>query len=447
MATLQNALGSNTADVNAQSELAVALSKLPANAGYAALLGEAHDGAAGLPALRRPVHVSPEKRLGVGIDSVLWDDVFNHATLNLRKYRNESGAGTIALAGGAMTLNSGASTTSGFAAQLRTYRTFPAVGNFPLTLDFWFSLALVPQAQNNIEIGIGVPAGAVASPATDGIYMSVDTAGALQLVCNYNGTTTTSGAIVLPTGLAWTANRFYHCEIVLHADRAELYFDAILIGAVARSAANSAGAMSQNQTGFLFARLHNAAATGAAQKLNIARWCVTLGDGNFSRDWGSARTGLGDGLVSTPDGASGVMLDNFANSAAPASATLSNTAAGYTKLGGQFQFAAVAGSETDYALFAYQMPFNTAILPGKTMVVTGIDIDSFNMGAANSATPTLLEWHVGIGSGAVSLATADTSTTRSPHRKFLGDTVYRRGAAIGARADRVDQGRLRVAHR
>jgi len=49
-------------------------------------------------------------------------------------------------------------------------------------------------------------------------------------------------------------------------------------------------------------------------------------------------------------------LANYANSAAPASATLSNTAAGYTTLGGQFQFAAVAGAETDYALFAYTVP-------------------------------------------------------------------------------------------
>ena len=49
-----------------------------------------------------------------------------------------------------------------------------------------------------------------------------------------------------------------------------------------------------------------------------------------------------------------VQAAQWANSAAPASAALSNTAAGYATLGGLFQFAAVAGAATDYALFGFQ---------------------------------------------------------------------------------------------
>ena len=433
MATLQDVTGANTANVTTNSELAVALSKVLANAGYAATLGEAHDGASGLPALRRAIYASPEKRLAVGMESLLWDDNFSHTVLNSRKYSNNLTTMTAAVAGGFLTLNTGATAASAAAASLRTYRSFPILGNFPTTIDFWFSLSLVPQAQNNIEIGVGIPSASNVSPPTDGIYMLVDTAGALQLVANYNGTTTTSGAITF----AWTANKVYHGEIVCHADRIELYFDGVLIGTVLRTAASTVGAMAQNQSGNLFARLHNAAATAGAQKLNIARWSVTLGDGLFERPWGATRIGMGDNLQSAPNSAAVAPLDNFANSAAPTSAVLSNTAAGYAKPGGQFQFAAVAGSETDYALFAYQLPTSSAATPGKTMVVTGIDLDAFNMGAANATTATLLEWHVGIGSTAVSLATTDTATTRAPHRKFLGVQTFPVGAAIGARADRA----------
>lgn len=86
-----------------------------------------------------------------------------------------------------------------------------------------------------------------------------------------------------------------------------------------------------------------------------------------------------------------------AEAAAPASATLSNTAAGYTTLGGQFQFAAVA------------------------------------------TTPTVLQWALGVGSTAVSLATTEAAAARAPRRITLGTQAFPVGAAIGADAGkRID---------
>jgi len=54
----------------------------------------------------------------------------------------------------------------------------------------------------------------------------------------------------------------------------------------------------------------------------------------------------GQGLGSYQSGAT--QTANYAPTSAPASATLSSAAAGYATLGGQFQFLAVAGAETDY---------------------------------------------------------------------------------------------------
>ena len=117
MATLQDVSGVNTANVTANSELAVALSKVIANAGYAAPLGEAHDGAAGLPALRRAIYASPEKRLAVGMESVLWDYTFNHTVLDSRKYCSVSTSATVA--GGFLTLNSASSVSASVGHQVR----------------------------------------------------------------------------------------------------------------------------------------------------------------------------------------------------------------------------------------------------------------------------------------------------------------------------------------
>jgi hypothetical protein len=341
---------------------------------------------------------------------------------------------TAVMAGGFVSLNAGGSVATGTGVLMRSWRSFPVLSNYPAAVDFTFSLALVPQAQNNIEIGLVIPGATALVAPTDGIYMLIDTAGALQLCANYNGAVTASG----PIAFAWTANRMYHGKIVIHTDRAELYLDGVFLGVVPRSLANTVGAMAMNQSGHLYARIHNNAATVGAQKLNLARWAVTLGDGNFERAWGAAMSSMGNHFLSAPDGQAVGQLANIANSAAPASAALSNTAAGYTTLGGNFQFAAVAGAETDYALFGWQNPAGTAALPGRNAIITGVDIETFNMGAAVATTPTLLNWYLGAGSTAVSLATADAAAARAPHRWALGVQSLAVGAPIGAKADRID---------
>lgn len=118
-------------------------------------------------------------------------------------------------------------------------------------------------------------------------------------------------------------------------------------------------------------------------------------------------------------------LANHANSTAPSSATLSNTAAGYATLGGKYQFAALAGAATDYALFAYQVDSD------KTLCITGVSISSFVTGAANATTASILDWALGVNSTAVSLATADSGSTYGPRRIPLGIQACLASTAIG----------------
>jgi hypothetical protein len=122
-------------------------------------------------------------------------------------------------------------------------------------------------------------------------------------------------------------------------------------------------------------------------------------------------------------------LANYANSAAPASATLSNTAAGYTTLGGQWQFAAVAGAETDYALFAIQIPAPYAFR------VRRVRINMLNTVVAVATTATVMQWGLGFNGSAVSLATG------APYpymRKAIGVRSFPIGAAVGATVDPVE---------
>ncbi len=121
-------------------------------------------------------------------------------------------------------------------------------------------------------------------------------------------------------------------------------------------------------------------------------------------------------------------LANHANSTSPSSATLSNTAAGYSTLGGRYQFAAVAGAATDYALFAWQVPTTM------TLFITGVSISLVNTGAAVATSAHILDWALGINSTAVSLATTDSGSTYGPRRLPLGTQALLTSAAIGATA-------------
>ncbi len=115
----------------------------------------------------------------------------------------------------------------------------------------------------------------------------------------------------------------------------------------------------------------------------------------------------------------------FANSAFPASATLSNTAAGYTTLGGFWQFAALASANTDYVLFGFTVP------SPYRLKVRGIHISAWNTGAANAATPaTLLVWGLGVNG-----ATANLSSGGHIRRTIGGHSIPI-NAAIGQAADK-----------
>ena len=167
-----------------------------------------------------------------------------------------------------------------------------------------------------------------------------------------------------------------------------------------------------------------AANVGLATQLYVADSQMGILDIDEGKAWQDVMAGMGFGTVVNPTVAL-TQLANYANTAAPASATLSNTTAGYTTLGGQFQFAAVAGAETDYALFGFTVP------AGVSLHVDSIGIHTWNSGAAVATTETLLQWFMG-DAAAVTLAA-------NSFRRTLGAQAFPIGAAIGALAAPIEK--------
>jgi hypothetical protein len=172
---------------------------------------------------------------------------------------------------------------------------------------------------------------------------------------------------------------------------------------------DSQGALFSNSHQPIFARVYNSSTTSTAAQIIISNVAVQRMDLVKNKSWGDTQAALGRNGLTDP--ATLAQTANYANSAAPVAASLSNTTPSYTTLGGQFLFTLVAGSETDYALFAYQVP------SGYSFHITDILISARAAGSANTSAITTLEWGLGVNSSGASLA---TGAPNPPMRIFLG---------------------------
>ena len=431
---IRGATSNTLADVDQDGNLKVNLPTILSGAGYVSIVSEVDAGNVTGVRLQRQSDASQDYRTRVGMDKILWQDTFNHTVLNTSKYVGVTSTQTVTLAGGFLKMNAGGSVASGAVSRIQTFRTFSIFNTYPLYVDMQLKFSNTLQASSVIEFGLGYATTTTAP--TDGVFFRVS-GGQVNGVMNNNGTEIQVANIYTPN-----PNDVNHYLIVIGQDSVEFWVDDILRGEISR--ATALGSPCQSNSLPILIRNYNSGVVSSAIQLNVAQIAVTLGDMDSGKDWATSMVTNGQSTISAPDGQTAAQTANYANSAAPASATLSNTTAGYATLGGQFQFVAVAGAETDYALFAYLNPAGTSLIPGKTMLVTGVRIDTFNMGAAVATTPTTLQWAIAVGGTAVTLVTTDSATagTRAARRLPLGTQALVVATPIGGQSDKTIDARF-----
>lgn len=425
----------NIADVDAAQQLKVNPPTDIALAGFTTLAAEADPGAITGERRTLPAEITDDYRLRTGVDGNLFDEQFIGAAINTALWFQAATTATITVGSGFLTLNGGSSVAANAVAQVRTYRAFPVYGSFPTYYQFRGAyLTNSPNFPTNtqVEWGCGYATGTAAP--TDGAFFRVGQDGNFRAVVSYNGTEQQSAPI---TDADLTALNVEHLYVIArHGNSAQFWIDNVLVARL-ETASNST-VTSQNQLPVYMRAFNGAVAPTFFSALRVGQVSISLGDMAQSRSWEVVCTGQGGMGAQGQTGGTVTQTANYVNSTAPAAATLSNTAAGYTTLGGQFVFNAPAGAETDFALFAYQVPAYGVGLPGRTLYVKGIWIDAVNVGAAVGATPTILQWAIGVGSTAVSLATAEAAGGKAPRRVALGIQSFIAASPIGAPVERID---------
>lgn len=365
---------------------------------------------------------------------ILYDQVDGNA-ININKWNPYVVSGmTITQAGGFINLNAGSALTTGAYAILTSIKSIPLYGTLPLVVQFNAKVLNLPQTNAVLELGVGAGTGVTAP--TDGAFFRWASNGTFVCVLNNGGVETATAAL---SGTITEADGISSVILPPVQIEAELYQIEIVEDQVLFSVGDVLVASLQVPTGqaypfnagrqTLFARVYNGGSSPSlAPQLMIGQVVVYQQDLNQSKDWKEVICAMGQGAYQSPV-TTFSQTANHSNSTAPSSATLSNTAAGYTTLGGKFQFAAVGGAATDYALFAFQVPV------AYQFYCTRISISLYNTVIAVAITPTIFEWAAGINSSAVSLATVDGAGTWAPRRIPLGSQALTVAALVGAAAN------------
>lgn len=432
----------NIAEVNTNDELKVALSALQTNAGFAALAVE--QGAAAEPGGVRKVRrlkASLNRRLSVGMDTLVMDENFIAAAQNTALWKNAVTNFTFSFATpGFVVFNSTSITTTGSAQLYQSYQHIILGGQSPVIAEVPFIITAAPPANWQQDFGLfSAPVASTPYAATDGVYFRLNSTG-LYVVLNYAGTETVSD-LMLPAADI-TPNVSYTARLVIGAERTEAWIndpagdlgtpDAssyAYLGAIDTPPANPYPCASLSQP--FSARLFHSAAAGAAVQFRLGGPSIAEGDTGQNRSWeiSLARQGLvgAQGQNGQTMGSTALLTNNLA---AGVGAAMTNTAASLgTGLGGQFAALPTLVVGTDGIVCSFQVPVPTNAIQGKTLMCYGIRVQ----GAVTTVLaggPVLYEYALAFGHTSVSLATAEGIASKAPRRIALGFESFATNAPV-----------------
>jgi hypothetical protein len=441
---IEGDLSGNVAEVTAEKAMRVAYGNDSTLGGIAAVALRSDAGAITGDILDFDPECDQDSRARVALDRLEFIEPWTGAVLNSSSWQSVVATMATAVLDGSVRLNSANSAAINTSARITSYRTYPLNTPGILTADFPIQIAAASVGIVNTAWDVGFFIATGSALPTDGVFLRMSAASELRLVVSFGGVEAQSPPIAYTStppgfpGELLPVNETRAVTLTLDSRSARVWVN----GALAAAVTTPPGQPSLCRSYALpfTARVFNSAvAPVSATQLRIGALSITTG-GAGANVLSAAETAAlsGQGGYQGYSGATLGTLANYANSAAPAAAALSNTAAGYTTLGGQFLFAAPAGAETDYALFGFQVPVQAAGSHNLNLLIHGARIDAVNIGATVAGTPTVLQWGLAVGSTAVSLATVEAATTRAPRRIPLGVQSWVVGALAGAPAEAIE---------
>ena len=423
----------NEVEVNSNNQLEVNTPSDPLQAGYVTPVGEAYEENAeqSIPRLTRPIDVSQDYRLRIALDHILFQDKFSYTVFDYSRYLLTVSTMTVAFASNKLVLNSASALALNNLAQVRTKKHFPLFATFPVYAEAWLDFQGLPVLNTRFEIGAAIWPGTNAA-ITDGIVLRFENNTA-KAVVSFNGSeleyNITPSFVSGVLGVL-AINTTYHLLIVSTNDEVVFYINEFPVAKFDRPSGSSALFSSASLQ--LGARVLNTGVAATACIARISEWNVQGGDVGNPLPLPEAMVSMGHNIYRNPPGSVSGFTTRFTNSAAPTAITaMANNAlpTGPTHtnmIGGDLLINALVGAETDLLVYGFQVPAASATQPGKSLVITGIKIDMWSLGAAVGANGNVYQWFVDINSTAIALNTTDLSSgALGGERLHLGTQIWK----------------------
>ena len=420
--------GSNTAgkaNVNSTYDLQVALpdSTTPNRMGGVRIFSE--NSPAGVKA--NAELLSPETdndyRFRVSQDTPLDEHIFNYTAQDTGKHTFVATTMAASWAAGAFTTNSTSITTTTTGLTFGTYASFPNIGTHTLSCDIEASFSAQPVANTIIDFGLFLRGAANPYTPLDGVFFRLNASG-LQGIASNAGTEISTGVFPLSGGTGtwlYTSGKNYQFIVYCGGITADFWINdgtgAQKMGSIVLPAALKRITMS-GSIPFSVRHAITGGAAGGALQMALGAYNVRLGGSNLATPPNTA----GNRLYGSYQGQSGGTmgsLASYANSANPTAAVPTNTTAALgTGLGGQFWQTFTLAVNTDGIICSYQVPGGTTTQPGRRLVIRGVGLMSY-VQTVLAGGPCNTQYSLAFGHTAVSLATAESATTKAPRRIAL----------------------------
>jgi hypothetical protein len=431
---IRGSTSGNGAEVDANNNLKTVLPVIPNQAGFVKVAGELSASGDPVGLLVEAVRTSAQGRMTVGQPVPLMNEFFNNTTLNSAVFQAPTTTMTVTCAGGTLNLNASSINTLNTVARVSSYAHFPFLADLATYTTFDALLTQPPQNNCTIEMGFGIASASTAP--TDGAFFRYNASGQLLAVISVNGAETPSAAITAPAG-----NVMHRYKIVVENDRVFFSINGAVVAIIATPTTAGFPVYSPSQP--WFARVINGAiAPTLANQVKVGYICVGLQDGAaYALDLPSAMAIQGrhgsQGQTGHTMGSTALLTNSLAPGAGAAIAN-ATAGAGALGLGGQFAVLPTLAANTDGILCSYQNPLPTAAIPGKTLFIRGVRIQSI-VSTVLVGGPVLYEYSLCYGHTNVSLATTESATAKAPRRLPIGLETFAAAAAVGVLGSQAGQ--------
>lgn len=426
MAAIQDATGVRTAEVNADSELLVALAADPLKAGHTQIAFNR-----GGSAPSRVLRITNEGEARIAHTTRLFDCDFNGAAggvLVNNQFNLNATTMAVLLQGGFLRFNNGAVNTINIGAAMVSWRVFVLRDMMSLKLSGIIRHTNGAQAGKRAEFGFGyydVAANQTAEVNEFAGFRWTDTGGLVGVLAYSTGGTPTVLTVEINGGVPYSDNVARAYEVVLDESGVSFWVDGTFVGGLTMQP-DAAGAFKSASYPVMFRQCHPGT-PAVAPIFDIGSCAVSSIGPSADEDRNVLQVAMGRALGRTQAGvqaASGNNANTPASGTPPTANAGSPTVAALTGLGGYGRCTltgVTATPHTELILAAYQNPVLPeaigAAINARPAVITDIFLSPLIVSVLLAGGGFTAEWFLAYGSTALSLATADANGTTAPGSK------------------------------